>query len=106
MATGKKNVIAGLYDSFAYEKITVADTAIALTAATYTPVGADKAQKAYITVETAQIRYRLEGTPTTAEGHLLEIGDILQITGSDDIAGFKAIRTGATSASIKVTYSR
>ena len=62
--------------------------------------------KAFVTVETAQIRFTLDGTaPTTAVGHLLEIGDILKLDSTADLASFRAIRTGAVSASLQCTYS-
>ena len=106
MPTSKRNVIAGLYDSFAYEALTVAGTAVGFTTATLEDADGN-AQKIFATLETAQIRYTLDGTtPTSTVGHLLEVGDTLQITGSDDIVAFRAIRTGGTSASLKVTYSR
>jgi hypothetical protein len=90
----------GYGDAFAYESITVADTAKSLTAATYTT----GVKKAFITLETAQIRWRIDGTaPTSAEGHLLETTQSLTLNGYSQIVLFKAIRTGS-SGTIKVTY--
>ena len=84
----------------AYESITVADTAIGLTAATHL-----KAQHAIITVETAQIRVRFDGTnPTSSEGHIAEVGDIIHLNSGSQMTKFKAIRTGATSGVLKATY--
>ena len=89
-------------DASNYESITVADTAIGLTSDTY-----GSATKAEMTLETAQIRVRKDGTdPTAAEGHPVEIGDIITLNSAADIATFKAIRTGGTSGVLKVTYSR
>jgi len=85
---------------FDYESITVADSAIGLTAAKYLD-----AEHAEITLETAQIRFRLDGTdPTSSEGHLVEVGDVITLNSAAQIAGFKAIRTGSTSGVLKVTY--
>ena len=84
-----------------YESVTVANSAIGLTAGTY---GANV--YALITCETAQIRFRIDGTnPTASEGHVLNPGDILRLNSNADIAAFKAIRTGSVSGVIKVTYS-
>lgn len=86
-----------------YEAITVDGTAggKALTTAT---VGVNT--KAFITVETAQIMFTLDGTaPTTTVGHLLNVGDILKLDTAADLASFRAIRTGATSGVIQCTYS-
>lgn len=42
------------------------------------PILPTRAKGAIITVETDQARYRIDGTaPTSTEGHLLEIGDVL-----------------------------
>lgn len=61
---------------------------------------------AFVTVETAQVRFTIDGTaPTTTVGHLLEIGDILKLDSAEDLAAFRAIRTGSTSATIHCTYS-
>ena len=88
-------------DASAYESITVADAAIGFTALTY-----GTATHAYITVETAQIRFRIDGTnPTSSEGHILNVGDALELNSAADLVTFKAIRTGAVSGVIKVTYS-
>lgn len=86
--------------AFAYESITVAATAIGCTAATYL-----EASRAEMTLETAQIRIRDDGTnPTSSEGHIVEVGDTILLTSPAQIAGFKAIRTGAVSGVLKVTY--
>ena len=84
-----------------YESVTVADSAIGLTSGTY-----GDATKAEMTLETAQIRVRKDGTdPTSSEGHPVEIGDKINLYSAADIAAFKAIRTGSTSGVLKVTYS-
>ncbi len=95
------------YSPFAYETITVADTAVGLTSATYKPSEKFFAVKAILTLETAQIRFRIDGTaPTSTEGHLLEVGEILTLESYDEISKFKAIRTGGTSGTLRVTYLR
>ncbi len=56
-----------------------------------------------LTLETAQIRYTLDGTtPTTSVGHLLDPGQALTLT-HGDIQGFKAIRVGSTSGILMIT---
>ncbi len=62
---------------------------------------------AFITCETAQVRFTIDGTaaPTTTVGHLLNPGDILKLDSNADIAAFRAIRTGATSGVLKATFS-
>jgi hypothetical protein len=87
-----------------YEALTIDSTAggVALTAAKY-----GTCTKAFITVETAQIRFTVDGTaPTTTAGHILNAGDNLDIDSNEDIAAFRAIRTGSTSGVIQCTYSQ
>ena len=91
----------GRTDADDYESVTVADTAIGFTALTY---GTNT--HALITAETAQMRYRADGTnPTAAEGHILNPGDVVTLTSLADITAFRAIRTGAVSGVLKVTFS-
>jgi hypothetical protein len=87
----------------AFEQVTVDDTAagIGLTAETY-----GSATNALITVDTADIRYRLDGeAPTATSGHLVKSGETLTLQSAADIANFKAIRTTTTSAVLSVSYS-
>ena len=97
-----KTMILG-FIPYAYESIAVADAAISLTSATYDQVGYNI--QAFITLETAQVRWRIDGgDPTSSEGHLLEAGQNLALQDSQAVKNFRAIRTGATSGVIKVTY--
>ena|SRR3990167_9045294 len=100
----KVNITAGLFKAFAHESITVTDTAQTFTAATYL-TGSEKAKRAIITIESAQIRYTYDGTtPTSSVGHLCNPFDVISLIGSDNITNFRAIRAGSTNAAIKVTY--
>ena len=84
-----------------YESITVADTAIGFTASIYQN---NYVQSVTCTLETASIRFRLDGTdPTSAEGHLVPAGQSIKITGAS-IAKFKAIRTGAVSGVLRCSF--
>jgi len=90
--------------AFAYESITVSNTAVGFTPSVYNPTG-HKAQVAFVTCEDASIRFRIDGTaPTASEGHLLNSGDSTTIEGYENIKNFKAIRTGASNATLRVTY--
>ena len=94
------SVAEGGSSTLDYESITVADSAIGGTSATYLT-----ATRAEMTLETAQIRIRVDGTdPTSSEGHLVEVGDVIVLTSASQISNFKAIRTGASSGVLKVTY--
>lgn len=85
-----------------YESITVDNTAAGKTLTN--TVNSMRGQRAVITAETAQMRYRYDGTaPAATEGHLLEVGQTIEVIGYADISNFKIIRTGATSGVIKVT---
>jgi len=87
---------------FAYESVTVAGTATGLTIGTYS-----NATRAEMTLETAQIRIRSDGTdPTASEGRIVEVGDTIVLSSAAQIIGFEAIRTGATSGVLKIEYLR
>ena len=90
------------FDGQAYEAVTVAGTSKALTAGTYST-----RRYALITVETAPIRFTLDGTPPVAAttGHLVYAGDQIELDSNEDITSFRAIRETATSATLQVTYS-
>ncbi|MEK9722021.1 MAG: hypothetical protein VW405_00875 [Rhodospirillaceae bacterium] len=92
---------------FAFETVTVAGSSTALTAATYSPTGAPGAERALLTLEAGQIRWRADGTaPTATVGHLVEIGDSLTLLGAETITKFRGIRTGGTSGTLSVSYQR
>jgi hypothetical protein len=96
-ATGAMYVNAGdRPDAIGFQTLTV--TNAAAVSLTYTGT------HAIVSVESNSIRVRWDGTaPTTAVGHLLPAGSMLELTGND-LATFKAIATGSD-ATISVTYS-
>jgi hypothetical protein len=92
-----------------FETITVANTAIGGTLATFTPTSGALAGEANLALfgplETAQVRWRDDGTaPTSTVGHLLEVGQVLEYDG--DVGSISFIRTGGTSGALPVTYYR
>jgi hypothetical protein len=99
MGTGVQDEAVGLIP-FEYESKTIAATAAGLTAGTY-----DDAIHAEMTLETAQIRIRSDGTsPTSSEGRLVHVGDDIILKSAAQIAAFKAIRTSGVSGVLKVEY--
>jgi len=107
--------IGYLGSAFAYEPaLTIPGASTALTSTIYAPATvADAAptqgaRVAVISVETAALRYRIDGVaaPTASEGHECLPGDQIIISGSTNIANFRAIRETATSATIRATYYR
>lgn len=88
--------------SEAFEQLTIDATVggIALTSVTY-----GTARYAEISIDDADIRFTVDGTPPTATlGHLVGPGDIVRLDSNEDIAAFRAIRAGGTSAKINVSY--
>lgn len=91
-----------------FEAVTVANTAIGFTAANINNVTGihPPATQATCRLETAQVRYTVDGTtPTTTVGVLLEVGDQLALVGNDTLNAFRAIRTGGASGQLDCTYS-
>ncbi len=104
MIDNRQHIIGKLIP-FDFETITVADTAIGLTASKL--ASSPKPKKVFITVETAEIRYRYDGTaPTDTVGHLTLPNDILTFEGFSQLNNIKFIRTTATSATLQVSYLR
>ena len=92
------------FDAQSYESVTVDATAggVTLTAGTYST-----RRYALISVETATVRFTVDGTAPVAggPGHLCQIGDIIELDSNEDITAFRAIRETATSGTIRATYS-
>ena len=91
--------------TFAEEDITVADSAIGLTLSNLlvTP----PLKRVELFVEDAQIRIRTDGSnPTSSVGEILNPFDRFTIKNPGDAQNFKAIRTGAASATIRARYLR
>ena len=112
-----QQAMVSLRDPFAYESITVADSAIGLTAATVSPATGVGARQAYCTVEAASaaaMRYRTDGgDPTTTVGHYVLAGvaptsapGVVTLEGTNALLRFRAIRQGATSITLNCTYLR
>lgn len=100
-------VSAQMASYYAFEQVTVDNTAggKALTSSKITPSGQPMATSASCRLETAEIRYTIDGTaPTTTVGTLLEPGDTLVISGHDVLVTFRAIRTGASSGIFDCNY--
>jgi hypothetical protein len=86
--------------AFAFETVTVTNSAIGLTSGTYT-----NAIKAEMTLERFPIRVRTDGTdPTATEGHVIDEGSMITLEGTAEIAAFRAYRADVTDAILKVTY--
>lgn len=89
-----------VYDINGYEAIAVGAAAVGFTAALLA-VGVNYA---FITAETNPMRFRMDGVdPTAAEGHLLNVGDILELEGGTAILQFRAIATGVAGV-LRVSY--
>ena len=91
-----------------FESITVADDAAGKGFTKTLLRSADdstRCDRVFMTLETGQIRFRTDKTaPTTSEGHLMNVGDTLELNDHQSIVDFLAIRATATSGVLKVTY--
>ncbi len=86
----------------AFESITVAGSSVALTTGTFA-----NRNLALITVEGAQVRFRFDGAataPTASVGHILEVGDTLELDSGWQLINIRFIRTGGTSATVRCAY--
>lgn len=85
-----------------YETVTFTNTAVGLTASTLVAANGEALTACVGKLETAQIRIRYDGTaPTTTEGTLVDVGEIVQLTSNAALQAFRGIRTGGTSGIIR-----
>ena len=96
------------YQTFDEEDITIDNTSggVGLTSAKVK--SNPPPRRISIFVETAQIRYTLKpgAAPTSSAGEVLNPFDRLNLENTSEADNFKAIRTGGTSANIRVKYQR
>jgi len=106
MPSERINILSDLYVAYQFESLSVTDSAVGFDTNKIDD-GTELAKRVIISVDTAQIRWTMDGTtPTTTVGHLANRFDIIVITGTFNIKNFKAIRTGATSATLDTTFLR
>mgnify|MGYP001604446641 CR=1 FL=1 len=92
---------------FATEPVTVDATVGGVRLTITNVLATPKPRACVITVETAPLRWLADGTaPTSTAGHVANPTDVLEIQNAGEMGNFRAIRTGATSATIRVSYYR
>lgn len=95
----KVRALPAFYSPTGFQKLTVSNTAVGFTIPTTVQTRA-----VMFTVETDQIRFRVDGTaPDSATGILLEAGDLVEMTNVDMITNFKAIRV-TSDATLQIHY--
>lgn len=94
------------YSPVGFQKLAVSSTAVGFTlpVTAHNTSNTDWTRAAIFTVETAQVRFRVDGTdPDSTTGILLKPGDLVQITNTDMLAHFKVIRVSAD-ATLQIHY--
>ena len=84
-----------------FQQLTVSNAAVSLTnvQAGFGALGA------LITVEGADIRYRVDGSvPTATQGMYVAAGSVIKLESRFEVRNFRAIRAGAADAVLDVTY--
>ena len=103
-------VVVAAQDRVTFEALTVDDTTggVRIAITTIRPTGAPPQLECVGRLETAQIRYRYDGTaPSTTVGTLWELGEEKVITGPAYLEAFRAIRTGGSSGTLSLhCYAR
>lgn len=95
-------------NAYDFEKLTISSsTASGFTAAKLAPSNSAEVKSVFITVETTDIRFRMDGTdPDQTTGHLVATTTSgITITGEENIRNFSMIGIGAAST-VQVTYER
>jgi hypothetical protein len=90
--------------AYAYNSATVSSTAQTLTDVGFSAAEIERADVAYITVDTQALRYRYDsGAPTAADGHLLDAGDKWLLVGNQNIRNLQLIRAGSSDGFVAIT---
>ena len=88
------------YSPTGFQKLTVSSSSVGFTLPTTLQTRA-----VIFTVEDAQCRMKVDGNaPTTTDGILLYVGDVVELTNVDMINNFRAIRTTSTDATFQIHY--
>jgi hypothetical protein len=83
-----------------FESLTISTGAVSISAGIIDQHPDD----ALITVEAAAVRFRVDGTaPTATVGHILEVGDVLELRGMGELGNFQAIRKDGADATLRVS---
>ena len=82
-----------------FETLTVSTTSVGISSG----IVDQQHNYAFITVETAAIRFRLDGTaPTASVGHPAEAGSTITLNG-DEVPKFRAIRRDGVDSSLSIS---
>lgn len=87
----------------AFNNATISSTALTLEDVGFSAAEVSAANRMRLTVETAAIRYRYDGTsPTASVGHLLAVGAVLLLDGNQNIELLELI-ADASDGTVMVT---
>ncbi len=88
-----------------FEQVTVSTTSVGLSATTLR-VGGKDANRCLLAVETAGVRFRVDGgTPTSSVGIPLSSGSSIVISNNADLRRLRLIRSGGSNAAVTATCS-
>jgi hypothetical protein len=90
--------------AYAYNSATISSTAQDMSDVGFTDAEIERADVAYVTVDTQALRYRYDGgVPTAADGHQLDAGDKWLLVGNQNIRNLQFIRAGASDGFVAIT---
>jgi hypothetical protein len=87
-----------------FETVTVGATAIGISDSVLHPTGQPERKFCVLTLATADIRWRPDGTdPSSTVGHVMKADGTLTISGIRNLTRWRAIRTGGSSGVLSVS---
>ena len=97
----------GEFTAYEFEKLTIPTDAVRTpTAAKLSAAGKHNADRAWITVETGNIRWTIHGgDPTATDGHLGYADGNVEVLGKTNVAALRMIAE-TVEATVQITYSR
>jgi len=91
-------------ENIEFEALTVAASATGITDSVVNPAGYPQNNYCTARLATAQVRYRYDGTaPSATVGTVMDVGDVLVISGNDIARTIQWFRTGSTSGVLSIT---
>lgn len=92
--------------SISRQVLDIGSDAIGLAPATIRTASGAVATRCVGRLETADVRYWTSGTPTSTDGILLKVDEVIVITGTANLDGFRVIRTGSTNGKLPMECER
>lgn len=93
--------------TYAFDSLTVDTSTRTLTSAKIIRSSAKEVPQAWMTMETGDMAYTLDGSsPTVANCHIMKADAVMTVVGYEDLQNFRFMQIGSTAGKLKVSYQK